>query len=325
MRVLSVVCGSLYNLSATGLFKGNLFISNVLEQHSSIWACGLIIIIILQFMMAGAALVLVLVCLCSYVACFKELYLNKIDGDVAEGRYVSSADLGISFDLTSTSLSIFDLFGNEVLVVQETLHYQQQWIRIMGNTFVQFHVSEMQGYRDYHVPKFMYEEANYMSRQLNATVLELLEAIPSYHHHDNLLRSVIMLLESPFVDPIKSAAYALGNNLKLEGDTYPSLLPFYLVANMLEQLQVTGLLSNSSRMIKKNDVRAEECFEECPPCPDEECLSLCGYGCHCWKWVCGDCCYHLGCHGHDICCRKNFIQTKCLFPISFKCESEYSC
>lgn len=275
--------------------------------------------------MAGAAVFVVLVCLCSfdYVACLKELYLSKIDADVAKGRYVSS-DLGISFDSTSTSLSIFDLSGNEVLVVQETSHYQQ-WIRILGNTFVQLYISETQGYQDYYVPEFMYEEADFKSRQLNATVLKLLGTMPSYHHYDNLLRSVKILLDSPFVDPIKSAVYALGINLKLEGDTYPSLLPLYLVANMLEQLKVKPLFSNYSKIIIEKEVRDEECFEECPPCPDEECLSLCGYGCYCWKWVCGDCCYHLGCHGHDICCRKNFIQTKCLFPISFKCESEYSC
>ena len=30
------------------------------------------------------------------------------------------------------------------------------------------------------------------------------------------------------------------------------------------------------------------------------CAGICGPGCKtCWKFVCGDCCYHLGCTRHD--------------------------
>ena len=279
--------------------------------------------------MARLTLSWMLVCLCLFdcAVCYKELYLHKVDSDVARGRFVSSAERGISFRSTNASLSIFDLFGNEVLVVQETLQ-NQQWFRIMGNTFVQLYVGEGQGYRDYYVPKYMYEETSIKATQFNTSILELLGTLPFNYHTDHLQRSVLELLESPFVDFINNAAYTLGVNLEFFGNTYPSLLPLYLVANVLEQLQVTNVLSRSGRSkctLKESEVKDEDCFQECPPCPDEECLSLCGYGCHCWKWVCGDCCYHLGCHGHDLCCRKNFIQTKCLFPISFKCETEYSC
>lgn len=270
--------------------------------------------------MAGLALSLILVSLCSFdcAVCFKELYLREVNADVAHGRFVSSAGRGISFHSTNSSLSILDLSGNEVLLIQ-TLQYQQ-WIRILGNTFVQLYVGKGQGYRDYYVPKNMYEETSVKETQFNASVLELLGALSYSYHTDNLRRSVLELTESPFVDYVENVAYTLGVNLELFGDRYPSLLSLYLVANMLEQLQVTNIFSQPA--LKRAE---EDCFKECPPCPDEECLSLCGYGCHCWKWVCGDCCYHLGCHGHDICCRKNFIQTKCLFPISFKCETEYSC
>ena len=46
-------------------------------------------------------------------------------------------------------------------------------------------------------------------------------------------------------------------------------------------------------------------FEVCePPClpypnPDDGCFGMCGAGCDCWEWVCGDCCYHLICAEHD--------------------------
>jgi hypothetical protein len=35
-----------------------------------------------------------------------------------------------------------------------------------------------------------------------------------------------------------------------------------------------------------------------------ECYGMCGNGCNCWSWVCGDCCYHSGCAKHDTWCRQ---------------------
>ncbi len=35
-----------------------------------------------------------------------------------------------------------------------------------------------------------------------------------------------------------------------------------------------------------------------------DCYGMCGYGCSCWSWVCGDCCYHGGCAKHDSWCRN---------------------
>ena len=35
-----------------------------------------------------------------------------------------------------------------------------------------------------------------------------------------------------------------------------------------------------------------------------DCYGMCGRGCSCWSWVCGDCCYHRGCALHDDQCRK---------------------
>ncbi len=35
-----------------------------------------------------------------------------------------------------------------------------------------------------------------------------------------------------------------------------------------------------------------------------ECYGMCGPGCSCWSWVCGDCCYHYGCARHDTWCRQ---------------------
>lgn len=274
--------------------------------------------------MTGITLVLSLVFLV-YLdsgACLNDLHLSKIDFDIAQGKFISSTAVGITFTSTSTGLNISDLSGNNLLAVHKTLR-NQQWIIIQDDVFIQVYVSATQNYQDFYVPKYIYNDT---TSYLNATGVKLLSTLSSYYHSENLRRSVSQFLESPYATTITAAAYYLGVHFKLNGNAYPSLLPFYLVANMLEKLQNTTVNVYTRRYSKYKSTNLEEdCLTECPPCPDEECLSLCGYGCHCWKWVCGDCCYHLGCYGHDVCCRNNFIQTKCLFPISFKCESEYDC
>ena len=42
----------------------------------------------------------------------------------------------------------------------------------------------------------------------------------------------------------------------------------------------------------------------CARATANDCYGMCGYGCSCWSWVCGDCCYHSGCARHDSWCRN---------------------
>ena len=247
-----------------------------------------------------------------------QLFLTKFNSEVAQGRY-GSVDVGIVFNSTTSSLTITDLFGNLLLAVHES-QLDHQWLVVKGNVFVQVYIKEKQQYRDYFVPRSMYRDVNNLSSEFNITLLTFLNALPFQFHYEQLQKSVEGFTDSPYAESIKRTVYILGSELNVYGNIYPSILPLYLVANMLERFRFSVYSTSGKCSIKDSS-----CFEECPPCPDEECLSLCGYGCHCWKWVCGDCCYHLGCYGHDLCCRKNFIQTKCLFPISFRCESEYEC
>ena len=272
--------------------------------------------------MARLNLLVNLVSLIAFCNCYDQIYISKVDSEAVEGLY-GSADSGIRFRSTASSLNITDSSGHQILTVYESSPYQQ-YIVIQGNVFVQLYDSAAHQYRDLYVPRTMLKDIHHLSRQLNFTVLKYLSTLSPRYHYKNLQRSVQTLIESLYAEAIKMAAYALGNQLNIYGNEYPSILPLYLVANMLEKLQTSGLPARDHCSITRNETD-DSCFEECPPCPDEECLSLCGYGCTCWKWVCGDCCYHLGCYGHDVCCRQSFIQTKCLFPISFKCESAYEC
>ena len=48
--------------------------------------------------------------------------------------------------------------------------------------------------------------------------------------------------------------------------------------------------------------RPAACLDACeaPPNRDKNCYGMCGPGCdQCWRWVCGDCCYHAFCAVHD--------------------------
>ena len=70
-------------------------------------------------------------------------------------------------------------------------------------------------------------------------------------------------------------------------------------------------------------------YYECERCPirNQECYGMCGKGCNCWSWVCGDCCYHQGCYEHDRCCDVNgFFHYKCFLVFPFDCNAyRYKC
>ncbi len=36
----------------------------------------------------------------------------------------------------------------------------------------------------------------------------------------------------------------------------------------------------------------------------DDCFGMCGPGCSCWSFICGDCCCYDGCKSHDITCRN---------------------
>ena len=72
----------------------------------------------------------------------------------------------------------------------------------------------------------------------------------------------------------------------------------------------------------------ENTRQYCKTCPGGgECSGGCGVGCECWEMVCGDCCAHRGCHGHNACnCRPDkAISFSCFNVFGFKCDATYTC
>ncbi len=85
----------------------------------------------------------------------------------------------------------------------------------------------------------------------------------------------------------------------INGRDYPATYALHLLASRIADSADSSLgesLSPASpEVLACKDLRKD---------PNKnECYGMCGRGCSCWTWVCGDCCYHKGCAYHDTQCR----------------------
>ena len=257
------------------------------------------------------------------------LLISKLTENSVEGEYRESAtsERGIRFVSGPDALAITTLDGVPLLIAGEPLaEGALRMVNIAGNTFVQHSNEARESHTvDYAVPD-SWENAIKGAR--NKYMRSLKEMDMETHTQKTLENAIQNLLLQSEVDFIKPAAFALGAQ-GITGKEFPGILPFYLAALQLEKIANEYFVRRNESLSHQEQVNKtpqdDNCLDECPPCPDAECLGLCGFGCSCWKFICGDCCYHLGCYEHDLCCRKKFIQTRCLFPFGFSCESEYDC
>ena len=141
-------------------------------------------------------------------------------------------------------------------------------------------------------------------------------------HDHSFSDAVQKLVEVKEVALLPEAAEAIGQR-GLTGMNTPAVLPFFMFALRITQFSLSPSVSNTTTALGRE--KRNSCFNLCPPCPNDECYGMCGYGCTCWSYVCGDCCWHRGCYDHDTCCRRGFFQSRCLFPASFRCNSPYFC
>ena len=255
-----------------------------------------------------------------------------------EYRKSATSERGIRFVSGTDSLAITTLDGAPLLIADEPIvEGTLRVVNIAGDTFVQHRVFNSEAGEsqtvDYAVPASWESTTKNTRSKLHVYMRSLNEVGMEARTRQNFQNAIKNLLMQPEVDLIKPAAFALGAQ-EITGREFPSILPFYLAALRLQKIKNEYFMrGNASFIPRQDDYQTREqlgsgdddCLEECPPCPDYECLGMCGYGCICWKFVCGDCCYHLGCYEHDLCCRKQFISTRCLFPFGLQCESEYDC
>ena len=256
-----------------------------------------------------------------------------------EGNYIDfSSECGIRFTSTPQTLFIETIPGGEPLLLATEPVGSMRLVSIESSVFIQ---SDEENSVDYVVQEGQHKISEF-SKDHKALQRHKKEAAKSSVsvHAKALQDSLQSLLSRPEVELIGYAAHAMGEE-GINGQDSSSVLPFYLAALHLHKLQHAASGSNHSmenhHALQPNSFTPnhppktgskgsdDSCFDTCPPCQDDDCLGLCGPSCRCWKFVCGDCCWHLGCYGHDLCCREKFIRTKCLFPFNFQCESTYNC
>ena len=139
------------------------------------------------------------------------------------------------------------------------------------------------------------------------------------------------LLQMEEITLLEDASRAVGEQ-GVTGKNTPMALPFHMFA-----LKMTRLLDVSSQNDITNDQnekpvaisshRKKRAAADCKKYKNfKDCKGLCGIGCKCRRWVCGDCCYHQGCYDHDVCCEiHGYLSPECLDVFSWECDGRYYC
>lgn len=103
------------------------------------------------------------------------------------------------------------------------------------------------------------------------------------------------MLQLPEVAQLPALSRALGVR-GITGSAFPASLALHKAARQsAEALGIT---------VEKLDTAQSTGYCQAYPNSGDSCYGMCGSGCSCWSWVCGDCCYHGGCAIHDSWCRE---------------------
>ena len=245
------------------------------------------------------------------------LTIDTLTTQRVDGSYFDpSTELGIVFNSSKELLTITSLDGAVLVRAVEKLNDDVRMVAIEENKFLQH-----SKHGDLAVSKsheYLLESASSIHQ-----LVPILRELPQESHAQQLSKSVDSLLMRPEIKLLKDVSTNLGE-LGITGVAYPSILPFFMTS-----LRLTSTPSVVSSVSYIDHLRlrrsTKTCLDNCPPCKDQECLGLCGPGCECWKWACGDCCYHKGCLYHDKCCREQPNSTACLIPLDFSCGKKYKC
>ena len=180
-----------------------------------------------------------------------------------------------------------------------------------------------------------------------------LKFIPRKHSnlHDNTWKEIFYLennypvtnRDSEFSDKFHSALDRLKNTRKLvllhhlstelikNVGNHPLLMRFHMLAMTLEPKYGSNdsVFPGSSVTREKRALFQEDNHNSCQDLRSDpnnnDCLGMCGPGCTCWSWVCGNCCRNQFCYEHDLCCGHARISTGCLLPFIYtmSCENGY--
>ena len=258
----------------------------------------------------------------------QRLFLGHSNSHVLRAMYKGEAQ-GSGIVITAKKHMVrIELLSGKLLASSQYLpDSHTQLTEIMGSSFVRLN-------------NFDYLVSDTLTDKFKPAGINSLEGLMLEQKAARELRKAITSLAScQEKELFLEASVALAKE-GITGVTHPHVLPFFKFAAHIEDTARALKANHSSLQLDNNTAtqRADgasaagrsnstssDCLDDCPPCIEENCLGLCGYGCVCWSFICGDCCYHLGCYDHDMCCRQNFFDVQCLFPFQFECEEHYYC
>lgn len=150
------------------------------------------------------------------------------------------------------------------------------------------------------------------------------------------------LLHLEEITLLEDASRAVGEQGVI-GKNTPAALQFYMFALKVSQLLDSSLQNTTADQLNEQSLtppRQKRFFgswfkgiitlwKGCKKYKNyPNCKGLCGRGCNCWWWVCGDCCYHRACFDHDDCCeRYGYWYWRCIFApeLILSCELPFYC
>ena len=268
---------------------------------------------------------------------------------------------GDNYTLTVTSAS-----GNPILISRKPTG-SNIMMMTMGNKRFAVHISQPSSKTSnyYAVSQDLQPFVESVFMQQNGMPDEFLQYLKSKNVKESFVKEAEKLALSQDAGLIVNAAKSLGSTTGVIGSENPAAMQFYVLAmhldktkdsiNIQEQNEEINNLLDSRAQLQNSDMylnnRWKRQGKHCWNCPsyftskffesfrivkggcedinNDECFGMCGRGCTCWKFLCGDCCTHQGCIDHDGCCRigsKGYVG--CYFPhklIFFRCESHYQC
>lgn len=240
------------------------------------------------------------------------LRLKSYSEDGVEGCYIYNQTLGVCFDVKRGSLKIRKTTG-EAIVHYQDLGPKEFFYQILEQAFVG------EGSTMFYVPDYIPRETEplraFLKYIMSKKGVEQREALKT--HFQEAMSELHYVPEVQLLERVSAALG--GNSTRLEILKPFHALCFYLMKQC--NVDVPFELKAASDM---QDVTADQ-YDRGKRCTSlqgrykSNCIGMCGKKCSCWRWVCGDCCFHQGCYEHDLCCEHDFFSTYCLVPVGFSC------
>jgi hypothetical protein len=111
------------------------------------------------------------------------------------------------------------------------------------------------------------------------------------------------MIQSKDAQTLPYLSRALGER-GITGKDYPVSFPIHGLAMLIARAHEIDVPALPDTVASRGDLRAQGGRCHAYPNAGSGCYGMCGRGCSCWGWVCGDCCYHRGCAAHDNDCRS---------------------